>query len=534
MSTIQPRFMTGTIPSQEEFDALFDELYQDGECLDSLAPLRWSLPSVPKDPIPGFSQESSPISTVTRSTSAVIAAKSPFPSMTQTTSQTPSITPMPNGEESQSAFFKGLDQSPAPSPSPSTPTSYEFKSPMFQALIREQTQPHLAYRAEGKEDAVRPAAPRMTMCKTTDHRIQSSISTSRILSESEFDLICSFFKDGQKTFKPRSGLDHPMHQEINKHVNALVRSPKVLKLDAESRVQCEELVAEICQATNLPIPQELIEVAVRYHMFKAFINNLSSCNDQQKAILFAIATGNGLFSLPELDASERPLTALGQVITKSNKLISDGIHTVATAAKSSTTAIRQFAKDASSSFNETFSLQRKPIDFSSVSLPPTLLTTASELPTPQPDRSTPPSTMPTPSELVHESLYPSLMGAPASSPSEWEPPAEGTLTAPAVGNLHFTPPRYVAPITGRIAVKYAGEEGDALFIRGTGPKMGYWSQGIEMRKEGDMWIYDLTDPFEKFEFKVMLNNHFWEEGNNHTISVGQLNEIPEIKFHDLR
>lgn len=540
MATLDNHLRFGKVPSQEELDDLFNDLYQDEDCFDSLAPMRWTLPSVPKDLIPGYSHDASPMGATTQSTSAVIAAKSPFPSLTQTTSQIPSITPTPNGDGFQSALFKGLSQQPTPSSSPSTPISCEFKSPMFQGLIREQTVPHLAYRAEGKEDAVRPSTPRMIMCKTND-RIPSTIPTSQILSESDFDLICSHFMAGEKTFKPRSGLEHPLHQEINKHVNALVLSPNVLKLDAEARAQCEQLVAEICQATILPIPQELIEVAVRYHMFKAIINNLGSCNDQQKAILFAIATGNGLFSLPQLDASERPLTVLGQVITKSNKFISDGIHTVATAAQSGKMAMRQLAKDASSSFKETFSLQRKPIDFSSVSLSQTSPATTSQLPTSLSDRSTPTSIMPTPAETVHQSLYPSLTDdiseVPAAidrdrTPSEWVPITELGLTTPIVKRLSDLPPDQVGSAKGRIVVQYAGKEGDKLFIRGTGPKMGYWGEGIEMRQENGLWIYDSTDPFETFEFKLMLNNHLWEEGSNHLISQGEMIGIPTIRFHD--
>ncbi|MBS0653464.1 MAG: hypothetical protein JSR39_08075 [Verrucomicrobia bacterium] len=88
------------------------------------------------------------------------------------------------------------------------------------------------------------------------------------------------------------------------------------------------------------------------------------------------------------------------------------------------------------------------------------------------------------------------------------------------------------PFTARIVVKYEGNEGDKLYIRGTGPKMS-WGPGIEMRKEGSQWIYESTEPFETFEFKMMLNDQLWEAGENHTIVSGKPVELSSVAFHDL-
>ncbi|MBS0652353.1 MAG: hypothetical protein JSR39_02375 [Verrucomicrobia bacterium] len=542
MTGIYNTYNVGEVPTNEQLEALLGE---DFEPFDSLAPLRRSLPSVPSTPVPGFSREPHPLTTTIQSTSAAMTTRSPFTPPAQPTSQMPAITPAPSTPSSdgfQSALFKALmPQQPEQSPVPSTPSSFEFQSPMLKGLAQQQTSPHLAFRSEGKESAVRPATPRMIMCGIDD-RIAYKMPKRQILSEPEYNQICSLFNAGEKTFKPRSGLEHPLHQEINKHVTTLVLLPKILKLDEQSKAACEQLIAEICQASIMPIPQELVEVAVRYHMFKAFVNNLSSCNEQQKTILFSIATGNGLFSLPQLDPSERPLTVLGQVIATSDKIITKGLNSVAAGAQNTKSAISQLVKQTSSSLKETFSLQRQPIDFSSVKLPPSAPSPTVE--TPSLASSAPPSMMPTP-EPVQEALYPSLFGiAPKdtvgshlidNTPSEWEPDAQSSsipLTAPAWKRLFSALDAPSSTVTARIAVKYQGNEGDKLYIRGTGPSMRHWGEAIEMRKEGNLWIYDSTEPFDNFEFKMMLNNQLWEGGDNHKISTGHLFEIPTIWFHD--
>ncbi|MBS0605780.1 MAG: hypothetical protein JSR57_02410 [Verrucomicrobia bacterium] len=87
--------------------------------------------------------------------------------------------------------------------------------------------------------------------------------------------------------------------------------------------------------------------------------------------------------------------------------------------------------------------------------------------------------------------------------------------------------------TARIVVNYEGSENDKLYIRGTGPNMS-WGPGIELRKEGGQWIYESTEPFETFEFKLALNDQFWEAGeNNHKVESGKPVELSSVAFHDL-
>jgi hypothetical protein len=89
-------------------------------------------------------------------------------------------------------------------------------------------------------------------------------------------------------------------------------------------------------------------------------------------------------------------------------------------------------------------------------------------------------------------------------------------------------------VTARIVVNYECGDTDRLFIRGTGPFMS-WGPGIEMQREGtSRWIYESTEPFETFEFKVALNDKLWEAGNeNHKCESGKPVELSTVTFHDL-
>jgi hypothetical protein len=88
------------------------------------------------------------------------------------------------------------------------------------------------------------------------------------------------------------------------------------------------------------------------------------------------------------------------------------------------------------------------------------------------------------------------------------------------------------PFTARIIVRYQGNPGDRLFLHGTGPGMQGWQRGIEMRRENNLWVYESREPFERFEFKVMLNDQQWETGENHTIATGKPVVLHTMTFQD--
>ena len=66
---------------------------------------------------------------------------------------------------------------------------------------------------------------------------------------------------------------------------------------------------------------------------------------------------------------------------------------------------------------------------------------------------------------------------------------------------------------------------NALFIRGTGPGMS-WDKGIPLKNvSSSKWVWDYTSEFSPFEFKILLNDEHYENGDNHQFSFGKVLNI---------
>ncbi len=87
----------------------------------------------------------------------------------------------------------------------------------------------------------------------------------------------------------------------------------------------------------------------------------------------------------------------------------------------------------------------------------------------------------------------------------------------------------VAAPVSRIVISFEAKSGDKLFIRGTGPGMS-WSRGVEMRREGSFWVFETTEPFEKFEYKIARNDKVYERASNQRITFGQMPEPRSVRF----
>jgi hypothetical protein len=74
------------------------------------------------------------------------------------------------------------------------------------------------------------------------------------------------------------------------------------------------------------------------------------------------------------------------------------------------------------------------------------------------------------------------------------------------------------PIT-YITIKYDPGYGNSLSICGSGPKMNWDPEkAVPLRCVGnDIWIYETSETFEEFNFKILLNNKTWEDGSDHFI-----------------
>lgn len=65
-----------------------------------------------------------------------------------------------------------------------------------------------------------------------------------------------------------------------------------------------------------------------------------------------------------------------------------------------------------------------------------------------------------------------------------------------------------------------------LFIRGEGISSLSWDKGIQMKNIGPHeWIWESDRPFSTMQFKVLVNDSWYEQGNNHSLAFGQTMEF---------
>jgi len=72
----------------------------------------------------------------------------------------------------------------------------------------------------------------------------------------------------------------------------------------------------------------------------------------------------------------------------------------------------------------------------------------------------------------------------------------------------------------RILVRYNVGYDNHLFIRGNGAGLS-WDHGVMLKNIGpDEWVWETSAPFRDCEFKVLINDQQFENGENHHISDG--------------
>ena len=53
-----------------------------------------------------------------------------------------------------------------------------------------------------------------------------------------------------------------------------------------------------------------------------------------------------------------------------------------------------------------------------------------------------------------------------------------------------------------------------------------WNKGVPLKNVGqDLWIWDTSESFDNFEYKIVLNDVEWEKGPNHRSHHGKKEEI---------
>ncbi len=73
----------------------------------------------------------------------------------------------------------------------------------------------------------------------------------------------------------------------------------------------------------------------------------------------------------------------------------------------------------------------------------------------------------------------------------------------------------------RIIIKYNTGINNNLYIRGSDAAGLSWDHGTLLCNVGpDEWVWETTLPFEDCEFKVLLNDMYYEDGENHHVGIG--------------
>ena len=75
--------------------------------------------------------------------------------------------------------------------------------------------------------------------------------------------------------------------------------------------------------------------------------------------------------------------------------------------------------------------------------------------------------------------------------------------------------------TSRIIIKFDVGFHNHLTIRGKGANLS-WTKGIPLKNKGaDEWVWETDAPFSSLEYKVLINDHHYENGDNHILKQGQ-------------
>lgn len=73
----------------------------------------------------------------------------------------------------------------------------------------------------------------------------------------------------------------------------------------------------------------------------------------------------------------------------------------------------------------------------------------------------------------------------------------------------------------RVVVHFDVGYNNHLFIRGNGANLS-WNKGIMLRNtRSNEWVWETDAPFKSCEFKILINDIQYEQGNNHTLNSGK-------------
>ena len=99
------------------------------------------------------------------------------------------------------------------------------------------------------------------------------------------------------------------------------------------------------------------------------------------------------------------------------------------------------------------------------------------------------------------------------------PPAKTTPT-PLVKTTDNSSEKKCCSSKTRITIKFDAGYPNQMFIRGKGANLS-WEKGQPMKNvKADEWSWETEIPFSACEFKVLINDRVYENGENHHINGG--------------
>ena len=79
---------------------------------------------------------------------------------------------------------------------------------------------------------------------------------------------------------------------------------------------------------------------------------------------------------------------------------------------------------------------------------------------------------------------------------------------------------FMSKTPGRVTIKYDVGFNNALYIRGHGGGLS-WEKGVPLKNIGpDEWVWEPSQTFNDCEFKVLINDQYYEGGENHHLAGG--------------
>jgi hypothetical protein len=97
---------------------------------------------------------------------------------------------------------------------------------------------------------------------------------------------------------------------------------------------------------------------------------------------------------------------------------------------------------------------------------------------------------------------------------EKQPKAKVTTAGPAKPNEK----KKSAPNRTRVIIRFDVGFNNHISIRGHGANLS-WDKGVMLKNtKHDEWVWETDQKFDSCEFKVLVNDTHYEQGNNHTIA----------------